>query len=841
MSADYRVNERGVRTYWRRLLVVEARRAGELPQPHCKLAKRLETTIVISLLAFSFYFGASVYLKNIDSAIFYQRWFDTALNLACTGKFEAFRAMGAALEFLQTERQQLPNCDGVAGSVSRPLNGLDPSNPFLQLLAAFSWRVFGIAWESLFFVAGLLTAGFCIANYALLRVFFPSRLVSAFLAISAVATAPAVNYIQHLRDYSKAAFIVAAIAILAGEVIRPRSLRRHVFAGLSAGVVVGVGLGFRNDINVILPMVALLPLLLLATVPPLRFLKASMCIWGGFVAGYVALSIVRTSLVPLPETTGSFVSHFFVLGFADPFFRHLGMSDAPYSVISFYKDGYAHALGILLSGAVSDVPSELPTAEYQKVMTAVFELALLQTPNDAFLRVFYAANKIGDISIFNMLFWNLFIAIVLCFVALTRGRQVLSIAIPYAILVSASTLQFDERHVFYLAIFGPAVLLIILEAAVSQGRDWFRGEGLQVKRSAVWLVLGAAVGSASAVAIISSWSLSKQATSLKTTLGKYRHLNWTAIDHSLTGKLLSPTGHLSLKDGTMLRFETKTTSKIDRPGPVLVAFSRMRFTVNASAEAGMEMRIVDWNIIQGELTKQAGGGVSIESDRPGYIIQSAPISGRALLNRLSTELGRQVILRISGETRSGTVLVRVLNVTRNRWVTAERIPGGTWILEIPFEIGADTDEFRVVFENGDDLPARLNVRSVAYDRNDSDCHAQVASVAAKYSYLGKSLITSQKATQITPAMSGPWSYFFPVIYSKYLSFEGVELSGVGPNCLIDWSITTDFPAGVLPVEMLATESGIALDHRGDWGEIWRDFLSFGHDIPALLSRDSRWR
>ena len=69
------------------------------------------------------------------------------------------------------------------------------------------------------------------------------------LALSPLHT----SYLAHLRDYSKAPFVLALVLFAARLVRGPLTFRHAALLAAGAGVLNGVAMGFRNDLLVAVP------------------------------------------------------------------------------------------------------------------------------------------------------------------------------------------------------------------------------------------------------------------------------------------------------------------------------------------------------------------------------------------------------------------------------------------------------------------------------------------------------------------------------------------------------------------------------------------------------------
>lgn len=808
----------------RRIWFLETRRGAALSTEDRRTSVVLSIAVVAVIVLVAFAQGASSYVANLAQASFYQYLFAPALNLACTGRLEAFEPTSAARAFLYLERFDLPDCEAVSGSPAIAWDATQHSIVYLQVLAAVAWRVLGIEWRNVFPVAGLLTAAFAVANYGLFRVFMPSRIIGAIGSILIVSSWPAVELIPHLRDYSKAAFIVGSTAFLAAAIAHPGRLKSAFLKGLGAGALVGLGLGFRPDVTIVLPIAVLAPLILLGGAPWRSSAKSMLAIWIGFAVGYMALLTLLALIAPPAGAGPSLISHVFVLGFADNFFSGLGMRDADYSVFSPYTDEYVHGIVNLFSGAGSDSPIGWATARYAEVSAQLLAAIVKTTPNDVLLRAFYAANRVGELPAFHLV-WGPQLLAVVPLLLLTRPRQVLTLVVALAILIAAMTLQFDMRHMFYLTAFGLALTFLSIEAAISVIVGWWRSGRLaigDVRRFGI--VLGVLLSIGAGVSFLSIVTAHWQSQTLSRTLDAYGGLQWAPIDFLPTPTGIVPIGSFGSEGSDRLYFEGDVWRGQNRAlGDGLSVFSKLTFRVNAHSGAGVLQSVSGWRSVQGDSVVLGDKGFTISSTRSGYAVQSVAMDANALFPNDSSERNKRVTLRASGEVLSGRFTIGVLTAAEDKFVLSDQLPEGRWAIERTFELTPDLSTFTVMFSNARAGGARLRVDSIdLVDPDGGSCDASEVWIKPKYHYHGTTLASQGIGAILSP---GKGDYYFPVIYaSKSYYLDGLDLSGLDARCVESWSVAREFPPGLVPVEMITVNSALESDHRGEWADIWQELL-----------------
>ncbi|HMK96166.1 MAG TPA: hypothetical protein VK425_01405, partial [Acidimicrobiales bacterium] len=114
-------------------------------------------------------------------------------------------------------------------------------------LIGLIWRVFGISWAAVIPLFSLFYGATVALYYAVSRLLV-GRILSTALSLALSISPVQLAMLTNFRDFSKAPFILAAILLGAMVARRRLSPRGLVSVSVLAGVVTGIGLGFRPDI-----------------------------------------------------------------------------------------------------------------------------------------------------------------------------------------------------------------------------------------------------------------------------------------------------------------------------------------------------------------------------------------------------------------------------------------------------------------------------------------------------------------------------------------------------------------------------------------------------------------
>ncbi len=419
---------------------------------------------------------------------FYQDQFDAVLMEVCGHGFVRPHPTGEhpALRAFLTLQADTFTCDQLgAGMAAAPPDTYQRVSRYFLESAGIIWRISGISWHSLVLLGGLLFSASAAAAYILFRVGM-NQALAFLLTFLFASSAGQLQNLPHLRDYSKAPFVIAVIAVSGWIVSRrwqPPGLRALAVA---AGAIVGVGLGFRTDL-LIMVVPASLALLMAAPaeVRPMRVKAEAFALFAGtFVL--TAFPILRA------YAAGNNIWHVIVLGLTDPFDARLGVSSTFYSIGPFYNDSY---INVTINSYAHRVLGEtrflpLDSKGYEIAGWRFFRELITTLPGDAMTRACAAIVRVlrlpADASASPPMYLHS-ARVLSAYVARTDALGPLGAAMPFlagtalavlgginlriaawwafAVFFFAGTpaLQFDLRHFFHLEVLGWLALGFLVE------------------------------------------------------------------------------------------------------------------------------------------------------------------------------------------------------------------------------------------------------------------------------------------------------------------------------------------------------------------------------------------
>lgn len=158
---------------------------------------------------------------------------------------------------------------------------------FIYAIGVF-WRIFGVSVWTLVLFSAFLCGVSALAVYGLFRLGM-SR-VSALAGVLLVCSSPAMLHLSNnLRDFGKTPFLFGFFYIVVRLFIRPVSVRAFLALVALLGGVLGLGMGFRQDLMICLPFALAVPLLLAKAATPYLW-RVRVAATVLFLAVFVPLS-----------------------------------------------------------------------------------------------------------------------------------------------------------------------------------------------------------------------------------------------------------------------------------------------------------------------------------------------------------------------------------------------------------------------------------------------------------------------------------------------------------------------------------------------------------------------
>lgn len=472
-----------------------------------------DNTALITLFAVGALIGGLFAFEN-SWLFFYQNFLTETVSWGCGRGFYYLADKPAALvDFLLGRASQF-NCAALNGLPSSGAAGtFAPVELYLAVIIAALWRVFGISYHTLWPLVALLHGAYVAGCFALARLWC-RRAVAIGVAIVLALSPATIAALFLVRDYSKAPFFVWCLTLLFLSV-RAERLAKAAQLAAGAGLVLGIGLGFRADLMILLAVgIILLAIGGDAALRPLRNRAA-------VIAAFAIVALGSASPILLANRSGAF-GGLVMEGMTDPFVRLLGVRPGPYDL------GWAYSDELVYSSVTADLRPADPgwdanePAAYHGVSqsnqrstgyflhwagnfagdfaTHALKAAAWIVGYPALLQRTYALDPgapfipnvwFGKLlsPVYRLLaqpvlpwFGGLGLVCLLLHVFTRSPRQALGLAAVLAILLSYPAIQFSIRHVFHLEILFWLALVFLIRLPFC----WREAIGAS-PRFAIWL------------------------------------------------------------------------------------------------------------------------------------------------------------------------------------------------------------------------------------------------------------------------------------------------------------------------------------------------------------------
>ena len=461
-----------------------------------RFSKLIDAAIMTVLCVFS---GSISYELLTDlRATTLVEYVPPAAMLACGhGLTDPVSPTPELLAFLRRERPSLSCSEVVGDGRSRIASQSVTSTRYAAYSFALAFRAGGMTWSTLdLYLATMAGLSMALA-YALFRLAVGPALATIG-AVALIFSNHSLGVALEFRDFGKELWFIGAWLAIGWLIRRGRP---HVSPAIyapaaAAGAMLGVGIGFRADLFIIIP--AVMAVILFA----LRGFDRADLAGKGIGAGVFVITFALAG-APILATYSreSSVSHVVVLGLMTPFTDALGLEPPQYDIGDLYADGfaastiYAHAVLVDRDRALG----RQGTPAYDRQGLSLLKDLGRRFPADFIVRALGAARQVianpfdpnadreaGSIAALTRtparalaLRWRAAAAGVLrghelvliaaAFLAVAiRDRRLAVIAATLVLYFSGySMLQFSRRHTFHLDIIPTGLVLVAISAGVT--------------------------------------------------------------------------------------------------------------------------------------------------------------------------------------------------------------------------------------------------------------------------------------------------------------------------------------------------------------------------------------
>ena len=472
-------------------------------EPRAWLSADVRTALVLFVVATAL---GTIYIATCGGGMFLQEKYGPAAMLACgRGFINPDTAHLPELDDFLWQRTATFSPDTLPDEVPA-ISQFDPLqllHLYLEFAVAAVWWMFGISWSALAPLFGILCGLTAALAYGVFRLGM-KRPLAMFCALFLVTAPLHLGHLAWLRDYSKVPAFMAVFLILGHLVKRPLRTRTFVLLSCACGAVIGFGLGFRGDIIVAAPVCAAAVLVFAPGNPIREWAKrigALACMVACFAATSFPLFIVQSDI---GECNADIIYH----GTMHQCHQRLDVTGTPYASGGPYSDNLVRAIIQNYGGRVlgyETIP-DWYTQDYEDI-GAEFLRDLARTfPADFVTRAWAAVLRIADsahpsrdapapggvTSPFVIFLYRIHLAVAVCALAYSRYQIIAAVAlitgrnlrqgvfVAFAVLyfMGVTSLQFNYRHYFHLAVIPLWAFGFLAQRALdAAGALWSRRAG----------------------------------------------------------------------------------------------------------------------------------------------------------------------------------------------------------------------------------------------------------------------------------------------------------------------------------------------------------------------------
>jgi hypothetical protein len=224
---------------------------------------------------------------------------------------------------------------------SEPLHGDDKfiyDRLYLTYAVGLTWRLFGISWRSLNYLMGFAYGICAVFLFGIFRLAL-RRPLSVLLTVLVLCSPAMLGPLPALREFMKAPFILGSI--FAAGLLFSRPFPAWFFLALAvlSGLLVGVGVGFRQDAIICLPPAAASVLLAAGGLRRLSLRQRGL----GLALLFVAFLLPAWPILKMNRDSGGNNAFYLAQGFSGTAQAELDLANMSYRMFYSHGDWVVHA------------------------------------------------------------------------------------------------------------------------------------------------------------------------------------------------------------------------------------------------------------------------------------------------------------------------------------------------------------------------------------------------------------------------------------------------------------------------------------------------------------------
>lgn len=443
-------------------------------------------------------------------ASFYQSEFAPAVMFACGhGLRNPDARTATALDPFLSQAVDEVRCAALrTTAATEDLDAFQRTARYLELTVGWVWWMTGVSWSKLALLNGVLFGTVAALTFGIYRLAL-TRTLALIGMVPILMSTPNLDVVPHLRDYAKGPFLLAVIVIMGALVVQRRTPRAVIAMCAAAGVVVGVGLGFRTDL-----MIAVPPFVVVAAgLVPAASLRLRAAAVAAFLIAFGAAAFPLLS----EYSRGNNIGPVALLGLAKPFDAALRVDPSVYEFGAQYNDSLAFSIvnsyAVRVEGLTGGVdlaspehaaasikyvgeiartfPADLVTRTLAacRTTTRYFLDSALEPPawvRSGPLRTAYwlrgaVSSRLAPLAVPALV-------LATAIVSLAQPRAAWLIVIAMVAFAGGAAIQFHERHFFYLQ-FIPWLAFGIVAQTAFRGVAAVRDAKLEFKSAALFAAI----------------------------------------------------------------------------------------------------------------------------------------------------------------------------------------------------------------------------------------------------------------------------------------------------------------------------------------------------------------
>jgi hypothetical protein len=457
------------------------------------MGRVLDAVLVLLLAGAGAKVGADYHAASTSPQLrpdFYQTEFGPAVMQACGHGFvnPVPNALPALTQFITQERTTFDCAELPRDLKLAQLTSFQATFRYMMYVVAVYWKATRVSWDHLEPIFGAIHGVVVGLSYLAFRVVL-ARTLAVPLGL-AIAFSPAqLSILPYLRDSNKTPFFMADALIVLLVWTRPLTTRTILLLCGLFGVVAGIGVGFRPDVVVWFPMLAIA--LFCARHESLRRRLRATAVGlavslGAFVLfGWPILAQYRS---------GSNFGHVAILGLTKPFDVSLGVQGGPYTRGFDYTDAYVRFEVNSYARRVHGYSGVLfmMTTDYERYASKYFSEMVRTFPADIATRLAATVAKVLNLAFWRSSYdrdagidrvsylrtgvtlrnsilgamdgWGFYIALAACALLAARGFALgCGFAATVLFLAGLPVLQFHLRHFSHLEFVGLFSLGLVIQ------------------------------------------------------------------------------------------------------------------------------------------------------------------------------------------------------------------------------------------------------------------------------------------------------------------------------------------------------------------------------------------